>query len=92
MGKPPGRGRSGEQKRPADAGGGGEAGKAFGANAWGGVYLPAFFPFTFVSTGHLPLCVGTSLGQGGKPWIQICPVPAVLTLDEVSELSEDSMT
>lgn len=49
-------------------------------------YLPFFF--AFVSIGHLPLCVETSPGQGSKSWIQICPWPAVLTLDDLCKRSD----
>lgn len=56
------------------------------------LHLPAFFFFvvTFVSTGLLPLEVGTSPGLRGKSWIQICPLPAALTLDTLPRRSETS--
>lgn len=82
-----GKGHSRKQKQPADVGL--EIGKTFRTNIWRVIFTCLFL--TFVSTGHLPLCVGTRPGPGGKSWIQICPLPAVLTLDKLSKLLEVSV-
>lgn len=65
MAAPSGRGHSREQKQPADVGLG--VGRACRTNIWRAAFTCPFFLFpTFVSTGHVPLSVGTSPGRGGK--------------------------